>query len=129
MKNLEIHINCVLIDFEDVQVQINTIVNQILFVLTQNDLAPSSSVSYHKTGLVITLSNLENLMESSKVIINILEDHGWLDSVVKIGLTDLLSDRSAYLIPRWSLKKVSNTLNDDIVEISNQPYSNSVNFN
>ena len=97
MKNLEIHINCVLIDFEDVQVQINTLVNNILFALPSSDFTPTSSVNYHKNGLEITINDVEDLMESCEVIINNLENYGWLDSVIKIQLNDLLSGRSAYL--------------------------------
>ncbi len=123
MKNLIIYIHCALFDFDDVQVQINTIVNKILFELSTNDFHPSYSVNYQKQGLVITINDLENLMESCEVIVNNLEADGWLDSVIKIELNDLLSDRSAYLIPSSSSAKDEEQLSDLIVPILNQPYS------
>ncbi|MBL1214204.1 MAG: hypothetical protein HND52_12670 [Ignavibacteriae bacterium] len=129
MNNLIIYIHCILIDLDDVQVQINTIVNQILFELSTNDFRPSYSVNYYKDGLVITINDLEDLMESCEIIVNNLHDYGWLGSVIKIELNDLLSDRSAYLIPKSSSVDDKDALPDLILPNNNRPYSNFVNFN
>lgn len=130
MNNLIIYLHCVLIDIDDVQVQINTIVNQILFELTTNDFRPRCSVNYNKDGLVITFNDLVNLTESCELIINNLSDNGWLGSIVKIVLNDFISDRSVLLMPSSrSSKDDEDQIADIEVPIINQPYSNSINFN
>lgn len=130
MKNLIIYINCVLIDINDVKVQINTIINNILFELSVSDFNPTYSVNYHKDGLVIEFNDVENLMESCEIITNNLENYGWLDNVTKIELNDLLSDRNTYLIPSSSSVKHKDLQSDIIVlPINNKPFSNFVNFN
>ena len=130
MNNLIIYMHCLLIDIDDVQVQINTIINQILFELTTNDFRPTYSINYSKDGLVITFNDLENLTGSCDLIINNLSDNGWLGSIVKIVLNDFISDRSVLLMPSSrSSKDDEDQIADIEVPIINQPYSNSINFN
>ena len=102
MKNLSVFIHCLLVDIADVQVQINTVLNKILFALILNDVSPTYSVNYRKNGLVITINNLGNLMESCDLIVDKLKEHGWLNSVIKIDLNDLESGQTLYLIPKSS---------------------------
>ena len=130
MNNLIIYLHCVLIDIDDVQVQINTMINQILFELTTNDFRPTYSINYSKDGLVITFNDLENLKESCDLIINNFSDNGWLGSIVKIVLNDFISDRSVLRMPRSSSSKDDEDQIADLeVPIINQSYSNSINFN
>ncbi|MCB0745691.1 MAG: hypothetical protein KDC67_17440 [Ignavibacteriae bacterium] len=129
MKNLIIYINCVLIDINDVKVQINTIINKILFELSVSDFNPTYSVNYHKDGLIISFNDIGNFMEPYEIIINKFEDYGWIDNVIKIELNDLLSDRNEYLIPNSSSAKDRDLLSDQIVPLNNKPFSNYVSFN
>jgi len=130
MNDLIIYLHCVLIDIDDVQVQINTMINQILFELTTNDFRPTYSINYSKDGLVITFNDLENLKESCDLIINNFSDNGWLGSIVKIVLNDFISDRSVLRMPRSSSSKDDEDQIADLeVPIINQSYSNSINFN
>lgn len=124
MNNLIIYIHCVLIDIDDVQVQINTIVNKILFELSTNDSHHSCSVYYYKDGLAITINDCENLMDACEIILKVLEDDQWLNSVIKIDLNDLLSDQGVSLIPKSSSSKDEDELSNLIVPIINRPYSN-----
>ena len=130
MNDLIIYLHCVLIDIDDVQVQINTMINQILFELTTNDFRPTYSINYSKDGLVIIFNDLENLKESCDLIINNFSDNGWLGSIVKIVLNDFISDRSVLRMPRSSSSKDDEDQIADLeVPIINQSYSNSINFN
>ncbi|MFZ1291896.1 MAG: hypothetical protein WAR79_17495 [Melioribacteraceae bacterium] len=122
MKNIFIYINCALIDFKDVQIQINTIINNILFELSGNNYHPTYSVNYNNSGLVVSITNVNDFFEPYFVIVKILSEYGWLDSLVKIEFVDLLSDLTVCMVPTSSLP-------ESIISDNDQPLSNCVNFN
>lgn len=122
MKNLIVHIYCVMVDFVDVQNQINSIIQKTLFELNENTIHPTFSVIYKNSGLVISINNIKDFTESYNVVVNILSKNGWLGSVIKIEFVDLFSDQTTCIIPTASFTEL-------MIPVNKKQLSNCVNFN